>query len=597
MDPFIAPPVPDRLGTAALELPAGVRDARVVSPALYALDLTTHPELEALDLRGCGPGLRLTLQAHAALRAVRLPTGASVVFLTVDGCGPLTFEGTLKTLDASWTNARGAARALAAAPRRGEVLRGLHLGPIGSTPATGIDAWVVTGGALADGALDACAARHLWLFDCAAPDGVEVRRPLELLALHHVETTRLRFLEARKVRVKPCGALAAVAGSTPHLLLRDGARIDTLTIEGLVDEADLLGVRCRTLRAPGCRALRLSRAEDIVTVHVLGADAPVPDRARAVSAVPGRAQAVSPVTVRCEGACPDVRGDHRRTVRVYTPREIEHQFFEGGVAGRDAMFAWATRCTRPADVETALRVLCSAVDSDHASSEQAWQARNALHRRLSARASWSWPLAEDVALQGYATDLRLWLRHLVDRPADARAEAERFTESGAPSNLAALLYVAAAPDLDPDERDVLLELAERACRRGAAHGPRLDRAARPVPTRRAARGPRVEGLSREDISYLDVACASLLQNAAHPRALGVAAQLGHWIAARAPTQDGVRVLGRLRAHGCDEAVFALERVRRELAARDGLDAQAREQLLLALTRVHLLPPEQPRFAA
>lgn len=573
MSPIAFAPIPDGAGTAAFELPAGVRSARIAHPDLRALDLTTTPELETLDLRGCADDFRLALQSYGALRRIVLPAGGAVVFLERHALGPLTLQGPVRTLDVTWTNADGAPRAVELCAARHEALSGVHLGALDEPPPTTAEAWVLVGGTLDRNALLDCKTPRLWLVDVQAPDGLELRHPLDSLRLHHVATPRLRFQYARKVRMRPCGALASVDGHAGHLVLRGGDRIDELAIEGLIGEADLYDMQCRSLRALGCDRLRLGRAEHIASVHVLGAGVPV--------------------SVHCDGVGPEVRGAARHTVRVCTPREIEHQFFEGAEAGRIAMLAWAQSCGRPVDLENALRVFCSAIDSDFTSSTAAWQARCELYQRQGPRGrpkeGWNWPFPEDQALSGFATDLRLWLRHLMDAPAEARDAAAVFTQTGAPSNVAALLYVAAARDLDPEERDQLLDLARRACEQGAALGHRLDLADR--------HANRPVGLSREAVSFIDTALACLLANAAHPEAPRIAAAFSDWLVARAPTEDGVRVLGKLHAHGCVEAARAIQSVRRGLPHRRELDGEARERLLLAITRQHLLPPEQPRFAA
>ena len=337
-------PVPDGVGGASVALPPGTAHARLHGPALRALDVRADAALRVLDLRDCAPGVHLTLEGTGPIERILLPPGVGAVLnLALAGVGEsLTLDGPVKTLSAIWPSARarGGERCVEVSTRRAPPLQGVRLGPLTSPRderVESVEAWVVVGGRLEREAFDAGAPSHLWLVECSAPDGLAFSAPLGRLELCDVEIPSLVFPSAAKVRIRPCGQLAQISGHTPHLVLRGGAAIDELVIEGDIDEADLLDVHCRTLRVLGCRRLRLERVEGIRDLHALGV--------------------ASALDLRTQGPTPEIAGRVRQRVHAPTPPEIEAQFVHGSEAGREAMLAWARRCKRPGDLQTALREL------------------------------------------------------------------------------------------------------------------------------------------------------------------------------------------------------------------------------------------------
>jgi hypothetical protein len=583
--PLVLTPAPDGAGGALVTLPPGTSHARIVGSGLSAIELRANAPLRVLDLRECAEGLHFTFEAEGPLERVILPPGRGaclVVRLASAEVGTV-FEGPVRSFSLAWPSSReaGRERGIAWSSKSHAVLQGLQLGPSSSPPEDGVEAWIAVGGRLDRSTLDVVDATALWLLECVAPEGVVVTAPLTRLDLIDVDTPSLTFATADRVRIRPCRELSRVSGHTPLLLLREGAPIGELVIEGQVEQADLLDVHCATLRILGCSRLRLEKASGIRRLETLS-------DARSLD-------------LRTQGPSPELVGDVRQRVVAPTPQQIEQQFVQGSAMGRDAMIAWAVGCGSPNDLETALRVFASAIDTGAKSSAAMWKLRDGLHTRHTMRtkdrSAWAWPFPEDQALRGYETDLFLWLRYFSDHTSEALERAESFVSSGSPANVASLLFVAARSDVDDDERDSLIDLARRACERGAELGVRLDvPSKRPTATNkgRLSRADPV-GLSRTDLTWIDLALHALLNLASHRSARTMAEAMSRWIVDRAPTEEGVRVLGRLAAHGCEAARQGLARILQGLARRVELDASGRSKLQASIAKQWLIPAEIVQF--
>ena len=575
---LLVTPALDGAGGATVELPPRTASVRLAGEGLRAVDLRADAALRTLDLRDAAPGVRLELVARGPVEAVRLPAGAGAAVDLVLPSAPssLVVSGPLRSLSVSWPAGASSATArhVSFAARAGEVIDGAFLGGACAPRPTDVEAWAIVGGSLPRDAFGTSlgSLRDLRLVDCVAPDGLDLAGDLDHLDLVGVELPELWFRSATKVRVAPCGALRRVNGVARRLLLRGGGRVRELRIEGAA-EIDLADVRAVSVHALGARRLVLSRCDGLGEIHAMCGPAAI--------------------VLGDHAGAPELRTAMlRERVRRPSAADVEHELASGTAAGRDAMVGWAKQARQPNEVETALRVLAAAVDVGFASAAAMWAARGELGRRVArSRASWDWPFPEGQSHAGYQADVSLWLRLLADDEALAAREAEVFVSEGSSTHVAALLF-AATGDVDPCERDALLDLARRALESGAARGQRLDVA------KHGRRGGVVH-LSAEaiapELARVDLALRALVENAGAPRARPVADAFARWLAARLPSLDGVRALGRLYAHGSNGAAAVIDTLSAASRARPDLAGEAGEAFRRAIARELLQPPQARRF--
>ncbi|MBM4360045.1 MAG: hypothetical protein FJ096_18220 [Deltaproteobacteria bacterium] len=611
---------PDATGATVLTLPSDARAVRIVGPDVAILELEAGAALRRLDLRECGFSgeLRVNLRCTSPLERLQLPVSRGsrlTLSLTQHATRarevahesqqpatafvPLQIVGRIHAFNLAWRDpgegGSDTVRALAWRMRRKRHLDGLNLGPFDAPPPAHIDGWIVTGGDLPSPDFGPPPS-HLWIVAARAPRGLVLDGALDWLEVIDSELPRLHFAHCGRLRISPVRDLARITGNVDQLLLRRSTLLDELTLEGTVKSADLIDVRCRRLRLFGCRSLHLENAPHVERIETLSAG-----------------ETLDLVT---RGSSPNVEGQFRQRVERPTPREIDEQFDRGGRMGRDAMLGWAAQVRAPADLETALRVMCAAVDSEHATALEAWRLRSELHDGLVppfTQGDWAWPFPSDQAQSGHEVDLFLWLRLLTECPRRAREAAATLTARGTPENIASLVSVAGRDDVDPVERQHLLELARTAMDHGTSFAEHLRDATgftnaiwlhwRWSDRKRKKRGihlPKATAVARylpsvDDLGWVETTLHALMPLTADPHAARVASSFAAWLAMCLPWEPGLRALGKLRAHGCRSALAGLERVRASLQDDALLDMMERSRLLALLTEQYLLPDASPRF--
>ncbi len=585
----MTPPRLDGDGGAVLVVPDGVERLRVISPAARHLDVIAPASLREIDLTACPPDVALSLEAVGPFEGVMFRgeddlrgSGASLTLrLSLPREHHLRVEGLLRHLNLAWVLPGGDERWVQWTRRGGRPLRGLWLSRAEVRPA-GARAWIAHEGALAaDERFEDLS--HLWLLGVRTVGDTLRLRGLRDVTVQSSDVGVVDAAGVERLALRGCHALRRVTGEVGRLLLRGSARGPVLELDGAIGHADLIDVACAELRLRGCADVRLANCHAIQQLRALGADA---------------------VRVATQGGSPQLNGDIFHEILPPNPREIEEQFAEGTLEGRRAMVAWARGYRGTAALESALRVLGAAVDTELHTPLEAWRFRCELHDhhlrrpetpRGGARVDqgeWCWGFAEDQALRGYETDLFLWLRLLGDDEATAMVEARSFLHTGSPANVGALLVTATHPDLHPDERPVLLELARAALEQGATLGRRLDRERRP-----GAKPPSPSSgeVSATHATWVHLALHGLEELAREPGSREVAEAMTRWLAARAPTELGVRALGRLAVHGLEAATRCIADLRRGLDHRGDLTPEGRAALARAVAEQSLLPRESTPF--
>ena len=88
---------------------------------------------------------------------------------------------------------------------------------------------------------------------------------------------------------------------------------------------------------------------------------------------------------------------------------------------------------------------------------------------------------------------------------------------------------------------------------------------------------------------------ALTKLAEHPLSGEVADTMSNWFATCAPATEGVRLIGRLAAHGSSRASWWLMHLRTRLPIREDIDDDTRAEIARAIAHQLVQPPATPRF--
>ncbi|MFM2152727.1 MAG: hypothetical protein RL199_1162 [Pseudomonadota bacterium] len=567
-------PFPDRAGGTVLRT-AGAAWVTVTGSGLKAIDVEGDAALRELDLSGLPPDIHLTVCGAPSLARINLPADGSGAVVHLDPGGPideLRVTGRCDLLDVAWRTSGGMARGTYVEAPKGQPFAGAWLGS-GSKRPMPAGLVVVAGGRLPADILAGCAltATHISLESCTAPAGLDLPAPLRQAHLRDVETPMLNVPDVGHLRLDGCHGLSRIDGRVERLVLRGGDCGERLDIDAWTDAVDLSGLKAAVLGVAG-----VARLEAI-------------DSSRIGRLDKARQRPGFEVVVAGGGAPHGLAGDGPGTgkVRPLTAADIERQFASQDAFGQVAMLRWAGDCDQPSQLWLALHVLAVAVDHGH-DAAACWRARGDLlarHQRRDrslrgvAGGSWNWAFPDDLALRGWTGDLRLWLRALAAGVTDAVPWARHIAASTAPAQVCTLLTVAASPDVSPDERALLKELAADA----------LAHAAAPPSEPQRKQRRRVEVAGAGDLGWLHQGVRALVSLAREPDAGDLSEVFARWTERLAPTPEGVRLLDQLASHGCAQARRSLVSLRGSLDSRRDLGGDQKRLLAAALTMVLLAP--------
>ncbi len=578
-------PTPDGGGGALIEVPAGTTHCKVNGVNLRAVDVLADSTLRTLDLTGCHPAIHVSFVTPVHLERLRLPASGSgaVVHLPLAGCDlPVFITGSIDVIDAAWPGTDGARRTFDVSLRQHDTpATGAYIGPASGVRLAAIvdDGLValIRGNAAASELNDlASRSRHVVIDSCLLTDGLRTEGELHTIEVRDSLIAGLAVDASHHVRIEGCRGLRQVEGHIKQLTLRDCERVDTLRIEGYVSAADIAGVACDQLIIPTVQELNIQDGGEIGTIITLSDHTGPARRPR--------------IRVRGRHA-PKIEGSSQADVQPLTADDIYDTFVNGTEAGRQGMLRWARNCKPASQLWLALRVMAMAVDAGEPADE-IWQDRCELARRKKAGDTWKWRFPPDLAARGWTADVRLWLRCVAKRAPSAVVFGKTMAAAHHPQPIAALLLTAAGDDVAPPERGLLLELCRRALAEATDKGERLDR------IRQRRRGPAMSlGLTREDQTWLWHGVRALTRLADHRDALRVADQMAAWVATCAPTTDGVRVVGRLAAHGSTVARQQLLGLRSRLARRTDIDQDMRVEIARTIAHQLVQPTLLPTFSA
>ncbi len=564
-------PAPDRSGGARVELADEVSVAVVSNPRLRAVDVVAGCRLKVLDLSGCAPGLFVSLIGAENVERIIVPQGGAgaVLFMVLGQLSPpLRVEGSVQMIDATCRDSLQRPGAVKLDCERMGPFEGVWLGTGDVRPPSDLAAMVVSGGTLTTEWLSEASSLSTLVLDRCEVDELQTPLSLRSVVLTKVGIRTLRFASAELVRMDECPVIEKIAGQVQRLVMRGGAKVSLLSVDGHVGEADLMSVRCRTLRIPAVSRLLISGEHQIRNVQTM---------AGAGIEVSG-------------GRAPSFANSGGASVRPLTPADIEREFVSGSEAGRAGMVAWARKCRKPSEYWLALQVMSSAVDTG-VPAEELWADRCALMPSARSVRTWAWNFPTDLAIRGWTADVRFWLRCLAQDVEAAVSYAQVMAAASAPANIAALMVVAGTSDVSEAERDILVEVARRALVHGATTGKRLEVDPKATNPRR-----QLVGLSAVDHDWMMLILKSMLELVHHERASELAAAYAGWLARRSPNLEGVRILGGLAVHGCAEAHEELARLRDALEQDPNLTVDMKRQLSRAISLQLLQPPTGPFWA-
>jgi len=570
---FECRPAPDHAGGAFVRPPPGTRSLIITHPQLAAVDIFGDEALREIDLRGCAPGLFLTVQNAPAVERIRVPeSGRGAVFYMELGAlePPLLIEGRVRMLDLAARAAHKAFAEFRMDLRKLPPLEGIWLGSgAGRTPSN-VGAIILYGGEVeADRLAESTALVKVYLEGCTIRGPLRLPASLRSLHLGGVDVEEMVVAGAPDVYLRDCPRIRRIIGNTDYIAITGGADVEELEIDGHVAGLRLMDVQCRSLRVPAAGSVELLGRHQVKKVYTLA------NGGLNLTVLGGRA--------------PTIEGGKGVAVKPLTVADIEHEFLNGTAAGRAGMLAWARHCTKASDYWLALQVMASAIDTG-VDPARVWECRCGLTPTRGQKRLWEWNFPDDLAIRGWTADVRLWLRCVQAELDEAIQFAQVIERSVDPAQITALLAVAGASDLTEEESGLLLELASRALEHGALHGRRLDLDHRAAKTKgRKA----VAGLSAVQHDWMQRLLRTLLDLIDHPRAPELAAAYARWIARRAPTVEGVRLLGSLASRGAAEALQQLDLLRQGLDEREELTAKARHELGRNIALQTLLPPSPP----
>ena len=581
---FTCAPTPCDAGGAVVRIPHGTTHAVIEGPSLRAVDILCDDALRILDVRDCRPGVHVTFVLESNLDQLLLPDdgpGAVLHLQIATTQRPFFVDGAIDHFDAAWLEAdETSSNFNYKTHRRDTAAAGGYVGPPDGgwqrnnlTP----DVLVLVGGAVSKALLSNLGdrTRFMLLHDCTATEGVHLTGHVQELAIRASTLSEFTVDSAQRISMQDCNDLARIQGDIAHLAIRGGGAVDTLRIDGYVGNADIAGVACQQLEIPAVRRMKMRDVDNLERVITLGA---------------GAADGWSP-DIRVRGRhAPAIEGNHRGQLQPLTADDIYEVFVHGTPIARAGMIRWASQCEDPTHFWLALRVLAMAVDAGEPA-DDIWDMRGEILRRHTKGEAWAWAFPEDLAARGWTADVRLWLRCVAAEASAALDYPPKMTSEGKPEPIGALLLTATGEDITGDERTLLLRLALFALRNARDEQKRLD-----VPRHIQGRQRMSEGLERNQETWLWHGVRALTKLAEHRMSGEVADTMSSWFGTCAPTTDGVRLIGRLAAHGSSRARWWLMQLRSDLPRRDDIDDDTRLEIARAIAHQLVQPPATPRFA-
>ena len=538
----------------------------VAGERLRSLDVTDGDSLTELDLRGCASPIHLAVDRCPTLRRILVPTtgpGAVVHLHLGDRTPHIAVDGLVDEVDMAWLDDGDARTLRIAKPRRRSALDGAYIGPVAGRPATAEVMYIVD----PDGAppsLDLPHAVQVGIFYTPGLEEVRLGRDHRRLSLEAMGCPDLKHVHIGHHlwtgRLLRCPSLADITGQGRMLLVGEGsARVDTLTGLGpwtsvFLHRAEMRAVHIdlvHHINAAYCQRLQRVRSHADATV-VVGA-----------------------------GTLPEVEGGGSVRVEPLSDDAIVAQVRDGDATMRRALLQWCARDGKPRKALRALEVLKALAEQGEDLTDL-WETRMALYLRQTGgnelrQRTWAWSFPEDLAQRGWRADLQLWTACRLEDPA-ARAFEPLLWSATEPAQLEALGAVWVDNALTARERTLLGEVFLAALQHGARGGGTL-------PLDHPDHIPSYA----EELRRLQSVLGSLArarEEAVCPKL--VEAYCG-WLVRRMPTEDGLNLLGALRALGSKEAGHALARI--------AADNERYDEVLRRVALMQVISPVRERLFA
>lgn len=392
----------DRQGGARLD--AGDRQyLRIRQQALRFLHIHAGARLQELDLSRCTSGLDLTIDACPQLRLIRLPTTGrgAVLHLNADmAARPLEIIGMIQSLDACWHGNDFAIDAQTA-----PAFNGARIGNLRRRKSKDHDVVIEHGDTVTEELVFTANPRLRQLVLLDAPNLRTLHLP-ETRALERVQLSNCASLESihgamiRRLEAAGCPTLQRIniSGHAVRLVAGTGA-VEGIHIERPWTHLTITEAPIQVLHAPAagqvllrdCRNLREAHVSDQAAVTLSGSTQVA---LTALSQLRLDEGAISGLLVQAQAG------------EGQAQRMLEH---------------WCGHARKPWEYLEALRALAAA----KADPVYLWRLRCRLHARCNlnpnsmpddagclqyASTHWNWRLPSDRYLEGWESDLSLWLR-------------------------------------------------------------------------------------------------------------------------------------------------------------------------------------------